>query len=57
MATTYKENRDFTESIMNSDLLDLAIDWIKSNLAPHEVFNESELESWAEDSGYKKETE
>lgn len=53
---TYNENKQFAESVIDTDnLLDNAIDFIKSNLAPDDVFDKAALENWAEDNGYVEE--
>lgn len=53
---TYNENKEFTESVINvAGLLDDAIDYIKSNLTPEDVFDKSDLENWAEENGYVEE--
>lgn len=36
------------------DLLDRAIEWIKYSLNPEDVFDQDDLERWAESEGYKK---
>ena len=41
-------------SITYPDLEDV-IDWMKLNLRPEQIFNESDLENWAENNGYIKE--
>ena len=33
-------------------LLETAIDWIKNNLEPIDVFSERDLETWAENNGF-----
>ena len=53
--TTHNENESFAKEVMVYNPLDSAIDWIKTNLAPDEVFDSDALEEWAEQSGYKKE--
>jgi hypothetical protein len=40
---------------MSTASLDEAIDWIKNNLKPDDVFDNKELESWAESNGYIQE--
>ena len=52
---SYKENKDFSESVLPYNLLDEGIDFIQSRLAPSEVFDEDTLIEWAEDNGYFKE--
>ena len=36
-------------------MLDEAIDWIRSNLSPDDVFTEKELGEWAESNGWSSE--
>ena len=43
------ERQDFIKTVMPHDLLDDAIEWIKDELQPEEVFDASELADWAED--------
>jgi len=47
---TLQQEREFIESISPS--LDEVIEWIKRNLNPEDVFDENDLEAWAEDNGY-----
>lgn len=54
MPTTVSQDREFIQSVINTDLLENAIDWIAKNLNPQDVFSDSDLESWAEDNGYIK---
>lgn len=35
-------------------LLETAIEWIRENLMPADVFSDKELEAWAENAGYVK---
>lgn len=61
--TTGSQDRNFAEMMqgeveevkVSGSALDSAIDWIKSNLNPDDVFDESDLEAWAEANGYVKE--
>jgi hypothetical protein len=41
-------------SVPNS-MLDTAIEWIRTNLNPDDVFEKDKLEAWAESNDYKKE--
>lgn len=41
-------------SNISENLLDDAIEWIRENLRPEEVFEEDELKSWAEKMGMKR---
>ncbi len=60
---TGKQDKDFASSMedevkmeatVGNGALDSAIFWIKRNLNPDDVFDESDLQSWAENNGYKK---
>jgi len=42
MAST-RQNADFANHLFPSDPLDTAIDWIKANLSPGDVFDEAQL--------------
>lgn len=46
---TFNENRNFLEYLTPAHPLDTALEWIKSNLRPEDVFDKSELEEWAID--------
>ena len=52
--TSSKQDSDFTSAVINSSLLEEAIDWISSNLDPSDVFSESDLEDWAHGHGWKE---
>lgn len=49
---SYNERKKFISDLMPDDLLDEAIDWIKSNMSPDDVFDKSQLEEWAKDNGF-----
>ena len=51
---TYRENKEFLESVLTEYLLDEAIDWVVSNIAVDDVFSKDDLETWAEENGYEK---
>jgi DNA primase large subunit len=53
--TTGKQDRDFMNEIMATDLLERSIEWIQKNLSPEDVFKESDLEMWASTNGFVKE--
>jgi hypothetical protein len=55
MTTTSNQDRAF-ESMQTVLSLDEAVDWIGSNLVPKDVFAEAELQDWATDNGYIKDT-
>lgn len=54
--TTTNQDRDFIKNVLqgniNDALLGDAIDWIRANLEPDDVFPEKPLQSWAENNGY-----
>lgn len=52
MGINARQNQEFSDTIMPMDLLERAIDWIRGNLSPEEVFTVNELEEWADYSGY-----
>ena len=52
--TRIKEREAFVDSLISSNLLDLAIDWIGDNIDPAEVFDKKVLDQWAWDNGFKK---
>lgn len=47
--TTYHEETEFIKAVIDTDLLSKAIEWIKENLSPEEVFIEGELVEWVGD--------
>lgn len=47
MSTTSTQDTNFLNSVIGNGLLESAIDWIKDNIDPQEVFGEKELLSWA----------
>jgi hypothetical protein len=52
-----KQNEEFKEYILNCDypILEAAIYWIQNNLLPEDVFSSSDLESCANNLGFRKE--
>lgn len=49
------QDNAFAESVLNYSVsLDNAIDWIRDNLDPEDVFSTTQLEKWAESEGYVK---
>lgn len=51
-----KDNQKFAEILFEgSTLLDTAADWIRDNLKPDQVFDDKQLEQWAEANGFVKE--
>ena len=53
--TTARQDINFIESIVRADTLELAIEWIRKNLVPEDVFSQEDLEYWATDNEYTKE--
>ena len=53
MATTPKQDREFFAEMHPEDtgLLATAIEWIRSNLNPEDVFEFDDLDTWAVDRG------
>lgn len=56
---TRSEDQSFAELMqtnvtMSTASLDEAIDWIKTNMNPEQVFDDNDLENWAEKNGYIK---
>jgi hypothetical protein len=50
-------NDDFRDEVVSLPkyLLDDAVSWIQNNLEPDDVFSAEQLETWAENNGYKLE--
>lgn len=52
MSATIGNNKAFTARLISQCLLDDALEWIKDNLEPKDVFDASELGEWAESNGF-----
>lgn len=50
--TSARQDREFIETLINSRLLEEAIEWISRNLEPEQVFSTEDLEKWARESGF-----
>jgi hypothetical protein len=50
--TTAKQDNEFIGAVIPCTLLETAIDWIRSNMYPDEVYEKFELEEWAKDNGF-----
>jgi hypothetical protein len=46
---SFKMNMEFRESILDNCLLDRCIDWIRSNFNPEDIFDDKDLERWAQE--------
>lgn len=55
--TTRREKSDFKDEVILDSMLDDAVAWIGRNLSPEQVFSESDLEAWAKENGWMKESE
>lgn len=44
-----------TESLRNDRLLKDAIEWIRENMTPEDIFGRESLDEWADNNGYVKE--
>lgn len=55
--TSSAEDRRFLADVevVPHNLLELAAEWISSNLNPEDVFDVADLDDWAKRSGYVKE--
>lgn len=49
MVFNRKQEDGFLNDVVGPEILDKAIDWIKNNLGPEDVFSEEELSRWAKD--------
>ena len=47
-----KQNKEFTDRLLPNYPLDEAMERIKANLDPEEVFDKKELEEWAVNNGF-----
>lgn len=45
--TTSSQDRAFIESLLPSSLLEQAVEWIKNNMSPEDVFDDNNLQTWA----------
>ncbi len=51
-----RERSDFNQALIKipEDFLDQTVEWIRGYLNPEDVFQESVLEQWAYENGFKK---
>lgn len=54
MVPTPEQNAAFLANVIDHNLLDQAIAWIRDNMRPEDVFYPEALESWANCQGYIK---
>lgn len=50
--TSTNQDKEFRDALVSTRMLEEAIDWIRSNLEPDDVFTQNSLEAWAENNGY-----
>ncbi len=55
MGTSASQDASFLSEVISNTLLEEAIDWIRSNMEPDEVFEEDELREWAQNNGFVEE--
>lgn len=48
-------NQQFGKELVGDDLLNRAVEYIRDNLNPDEVYDVLDLEEWAVNNGFKKE--
>ena len=48
-------NQQFGKELIGDDLLDRAVEYVRDNLNPDEVYDKEDLEEWAANNGYVKE--
>jgi hypothetical protein len=48
-----KDNQRFVENLFDGAmLLDTAQEWIRDNMKPDQIFDDNQLEQWAEEKGF-----
>lgn len=52
--TTCTQDKNFIDAVINSRMLEDAIEWIRHEFPPEAVFPKPELEAWAVENGYVK---
>lgn len=52
--TSDRQDKAFVEYLISSALLEDAIDWVKSNMEPEDVFSTQQLSEWAINSDFVK---
>lgn len=45
-------NQQFGKSLLGDDLLDRAVEYIKDNMHPDDIFSDEELGEWASENGF-----
>jgi hypothetical protein len=52
--STPQQREQFVDSLIDNNLLEMAIDWIAEEFVPEQVFDTKVLENWAFDNGFKR---
>jgi hypothetical protein len=52
--TTTIQDRQFINAVIGKSLLEEAIQWIRDNMEPEDVFSQEQLEDWAGGCGFAK---
>jgi len=50
-----RDKSSFIEHLISDDLLELAVDWISTDLEPDDVFTFAQLKEWAMSNGFVEE--
>jgi len=53
MGTSSQQDQAFIRDVISDRILEEAIEWIKTNMEPDEVFDEKDLEFWAYENGFE----
>jgi hypothetical protein len=54
MRTSVAQGRDFINSVISTDLLEQAVDYIKYNFSMENIYGIEALEEWAKENDYAK---
>ena len=52
MPTTVMQDKNFAYEMFGTEKLEQAIEWIQKNLSPEDVFNQEQLDNWAQGNNY-----
>lgn len=51
---TSNDHRRFKEELLDGDVLERALEWIRENIEPEDVYGKKPLIDWAEGAGYTR---
>ena len=54
MATSVQQDKNFRDTLIPSNILEDAIQWIQDNMEPEDVFTKDQLNDWATENNYKQ---